>query len=73
MFKLVQNKNVNSFQKKSMGNYLSVLSNDVNAIKLNYLENVFKFLGKILLLVGSLVAMVIINAFFFLCVIIMNK
>lgn len=73
MFKLVQNKNVNSFQKKSMGNYLSVLNNDVNAIKLNYLENVFKFLGKILLLVGSLVAMVIINAFFFLCVIIMNK
>lgn len=73
MFKLVQNKNVNSFQKKSMGNYLSVLSNDVNAIKLNYLENVFKFFGKILLLVGSLVAMVIINAFFFLCVIIMNK
>ena len=73
MFKLVQNKNVNSFQKKSMGNYLSVLSNDVNAIKLNYLDNVFKFLGKILLLVGSLVAMVIINAFFFLCVIIMNK
>ena len=59
MFKLVQNKNVNSFQKKSMGNYLSVLSNDVNAIKLNYLENVFKFFGKILLLVGSLVAMVI--------------
>ena len=73
MFKLVQNKNVNSFQKKSMGNYLSVLSNDVNAIKLNYLENVFKFLGKILLLVGSLVAMVIIKAYFFLCVIIMNK
>ena len=73
MFKLVQNKNVNSFQKKSMGNYLSVLSNDVNAIKLNYLENVFKFLGKILLLVGSLVAMVIINAFFFLCVIIRKK
>lgn len=73
MFKLVQNKNVNSFQKKSMGNYLSVLSNDVNAIKLNYLENVFKFFGKILLLMGSLVAMVIINAFFFLCVIIMNK
>ncbi len=65
MFKLVQNKNVNSFQKKSMGNYLSVLSNDVNAIKLNYLENVFKFFGKILLLVGSLVAMVIINAFSF--------
>lgn len=70
VFKLVQNKNLNSFQKKSIGSYLSVLSNDVNSIELNYLENVFKFPKQIFLLVGSLVAMVITNAFFFLCVII---
>ncbi len=59
-----------SFRHKNVSNYISMLTNDVNSIEINYLEQIFELPEQVLLLVGSLIAMIYSNWFFFLIILV---
>lgn len=70
LYDKVISKDLTSFRQKNVGNYLSIMTNDVNSIELNFLENIFMLPEQLFLLFGSLVAMVFTSWFFFLIIIV---
>lgn len=66
----ITNKDILTFQKKRTGNYMSILSNDVNSIEINYLESLFELPENLVLLCGSMIAMIVSNPLFFGCVLV---
>lgn len=69
LHKSIISKDLVSFRKKSIGSYLSIMTNDINSIELNYLENIFVLPEQLFLLFGSMIAMVFSNWIFFLVIV----
>lgn len=61
VFKQLLTKNINTFGEQQTGRYLSGLSNDVNTIEVQYLENIFSIIKSIALFVGGLLSLFIIS------------
>lgn len=58
-FHHLMKKNINTFQKESTATYISALTNDVNSIEANYLENQFRLISATVLFVGAFVMMLL--------------
>ncbi len=58
-FHHLMKKNINTFQKESTATYISALTNDVNSIEANYLENQFSLISATVLFVGAFVMMLL--------------
>ena len=57
VFKRLLSNNVNAFGEAQTGRYLSGMTNDVNSIETQYLENIFDIVGAVALFVGGLVSL----------------
>ena len=70
LYETIISKDLSSFRQRNVGNYLSVMTNDINSIELNYLENVFLLPEQLFLFSASIIAMLFSSWFFFLIIIV---
>lgn len=68
VFSNVLKRDINAFNDEETSKYISALSNDVNSIEINYLENIINCTGLVTMLVGGFAAMIYLNWKLFLCV-----
>lgn len=58
---------VNTFNGNTTGRFISILSNDINTIEVNYVENIIKLFRQSVLAIGGLGMMIYLNIPLFLC------
>lgn len=73
LYESIINKDLSSFRKRKVGNYLSTIMNDTTIIELDYLDNIFELPEQLFLLVCSLIAMVYTNFYFFIIILLSSS
>lgn len=67
IFVRISSKGISSFSKESPGRYLSILTNDINSIETNYLQNNFGIILNCFYFIGALCIMLWYDALLTLC------